>query len=163
MRQAKTVGGGTPINYLWDRESGLPLLVDDGSTAYLHADGLLENISGSTDVHYLGDALGSVRGLTDGTGSLTATADYDVFGALRGGAGTGTFGFTGEQYALPDAVEPQRMPQRQGMANGARFLCRRADGNLAERRKDLCQNVNSFRVHAIVIGDENFRHLNLRS
>jgi len=98
VRQAKTVGSGTPINYLWDRESGLPLLVDDGSTAYVHADGLLENISGSTDTHYLGDALGSVRGLTDGTGSLTATADYDVFGALRGGAGTGTFGFTGEQY-----------------------------------------------------------------
>jgi len=39
------------------------ILVDDGSTAYVHADGLLENISGSTDTHYLADALGSARGL----------------------------------------------------------------------------------------------------
>lgn len=32
------------------------------------------------------------------TPTTSATADYDVFGALRGGAGSGTFGFTGEQY-----------------------------------------------------------------
>ncbi|MDP2948950.1 MAG: hypothetical protein Q8P22_05380 [Chloroflexota bacterium] len=35
----------------------------------------------------LGDALGSVRGLTDLTGSLTGTADYDVFGEVRAASG----------------------------------------------------------------------------
>jgi hypothetical protein len=77
----------------------LPLLVDDGSKAYLHADGLLAEIDGATAVTYpLRDILGSVRGLTNGSGTTTGTASYDVFGAIRSQTGaTSGFGFTGEQ------------------------------------------------------------------
>jgi RHS repeat-associated protein len=99
VRTAKTVGAGTPITYLWDRESGLPLLVDDGASAYLQANGPVEDIDGSgTASYHLGDALGSTRGLTDGSGAVTGTLDYDVFGATRSASGaTSALAFTGQQ------------------------------------------------------------------
>jgi RHS repeat-associated protein len=87
-------------SYLWDRQAGLPLLVDDETNAYLHADGALAELDGASQPTYLlDDALGSVRGLTDLGGSLTGTADYDVFGQVRAASGTSSaFGFTGEQF-----------------------------------------------------------------
>jgi RHS repeat-associated protein len=77
----------------------LPLLVDDGSKAYLHADGLLAEIDAANAATYpLGDILGSVRGLTNGSGTVTGSASYDVFGAIRSQSGAiSGFGFTGEQ------------------------------------------------------------------
>jgi RHS repeat-associated protein len=43
------------------------------------------------------DALGSVRGLTDSSGALTGSTDYDAFGAIRGQTGSSLpLGFTGE-------------------------------------------------------------------
>ena len=70
-RASKTVGS-TTTPYLYDSETGLPLVVDDGSNAYLQQDGALSSIDGSDDPSYLlGDALGSIRGATDGTGTLT--------------------------------------------------------------------------------------------
>jgi RHS repeat-associated protein len=106
VRASKTVGGNT-TSYVWDpsavlrtgREAGLPLVVDDGTNRYLHADGLIAEIDGANAARYhLGDALGSVRGMADGAGALVATASYDVFGAPRATTGTqSVFGFTGEQ------------------------------------------------------------------
>ncbi len=98
-RVGKTVGGNA-TNYVWDREDGLPLLVDDGTNAYLHEDGALTQINGAgTPEYLLGDALGSRRGVTNLAGTLTGTADYDTFGAVRASAGVGSvFGYTGEQF-----------------------------------------------------------------
>jgi RHS repeat-associated protein len=92
--------GEVETPYLWDRQSGLPLLVDDGTDAYLHADGALAELDGSGQPTYLlDDALGSVRGLTDLGGSLIGTADYDIFGQVRASSGASSvFGFTGEQF-----------------------------------------------------------------
>jgi RHS repeat-associated protein len=103
---SKTVGEvETP--YLWDRQAapstgsgqGLPLLLDDGTDAYLHADNALAELDAAGQPTYLlDDALGSVRGLTDSGGSLTGTADYDVFGQVRASSGAASvFGFTGQQ------------------------------------------------------------------
>ena len=71
----------------------------DGSTAYLQADGLQAEIATSNATTYpLADALGSVRDLSDGSGALSGTADYSVFGAVRSQSGaSSTFGYTGEQ------------------------------------------------------------------
>jgi RHS repeat-associated protein len=97
VRASKTVGSTTP--YLWDRESGLPLLVDDGTDAFLHADGTLAQIDGAgTPEYMLDDALRSVRGVTNLADTLIGTADYDVFGAVRQSSGASSvFRFTGEQ------------------------------------------------------------------
>jgi RHS repeat-associated protein len=119
IRVGKTTGGVT-TNYLWDRGAGtvgatcgsctsggctsagqwrLPHVVDDGTRSYLDADGLLEEVDAAGQPTYdLGDGLRSVRGLSDLAGTLTGTADYDVFGAVRTSSGaSSTFGFTGEQ------------------------------------------------------------------
>jgi RHS repeat-associated protein len=98
VRASKTVGGNT-TSYVWDRESGLPVAVDDGTNRYMHADGLIAEIDGANAARYhLGDALGSVRGMADGAGALVATASYDVYGAVRATTGTeSVFGYTGEQ------------------------------------------------------------------
>ncbi len=98
-RVRKTVGG-TPTNYVWDREDGLPLMVDDGTNAYLQEDGALAQVNGAgTPEYLLGDALASRRGVTNLAGTLTGTADYDTFGAVRASTGTGSvFGYTGEQF-----------------------------------------------------------------
>lgn len=98
-RVGKTVGG-TPTNYVWDREDVLPLMVDDGTNAYLQEDGALAQVNGAgTPEYLLGDAVGSRRGVTNLAGTLTGTADYDTFGAVRGSTGTGSiFGYTGQQF-----------------------------------------------------------------
>jgi RHS repeat-associated protein len=55
--------------------------------------------NGGSQRYLLADGLGSTRGLTDGTGTLTASYAYDVFGALRSATGTDAtaYRFTGQQ------------------------------------------------------------------
>jgi RHS repeat-associated protein len=105
VRVSKTVGGvGT--TYLWDREDGLASLVDNGTSAYLHADGVLGEVTGATRQDLLLDSLGSVRGATNFAGTVTATADYDAFGAVRASTGSAAaFGFTGEQLDTETGFE----------------------------------------------------------
>ena len=59
----------------------------------------------------------------------------------------------------PHRFEPQRPAQRQRMADRARFLDRGDDGHLAERRQRIGERVYPLGMHAVVIGDENSRHL----
>jgi RHS repeat-associated protein len=92
---SEAAGRTTP--YLWDREGYLPTLVDDGARAYLDDDGLLAQVEGDTAGYPLSDALGSVRAISDGAGTLAGSADYDAFGAVRRQDGAHSiFGFTGE-------------------------------------------------------------------
>lgn len=98
LRASATVGS-TTTSYLWDRETGLAELLDDGTTSYLQTgQGLLAEVDASNDATYpLADALGSVRTRTDGTGAVVGAAEYDAFGNLRSSSGTqGTMGWTGE-------------------------------------------------------------------
>ncbi len=95
-RASQTTGEDT-TDYLYDTQSGLPQLVDDGTNAYLQQDGAVAQIDGSDDPSYpLDDALGSVRSVTDGNGGLIGTADYNAFGSLRSGDAL-PLGFNGEQ------------------------------------------------------------------
>ena len=96
-RVAAAIAGST-TNYLWDRASSLPLLLDDGTQGYIQTDqGFLEQL-GSISNFPLTDGLGSVRALTGPTASVIGTANYDVFGSLRSQTGqSGVLGFTGQQ------------------------------------------------------------------
>jgi RHS repeat-associated protein len=96
VRVGATVDGSAK-SYLVDTRNGLPTLVDDGSKAYLHADGVLSEVGTGGATQLLGDALGSVRGLADGNGSLVGTRSYEAFGSPRVMSGSSSlFGFTGE-------------------------------------------------------------------
>jgi RHS repeat-associated protein len=84
-------------SFLVDSQDSLPTLVDDGSRAYLHADGVLAEVGATDATQLLGDALGSVRGLADGAGALIGGRSYEAFGVQRISTGDSSlFGFTGE-------------------------------------------------------------------
>jgi RHS repeat-associated protein len=133
VRTAVTNVGST-TNYVWDRASSLPLLVDDGTQGYVQTErGVLEQL-GSTASYPLGDALGSVRTLETPTPSALGTTSYDAFGSVRSQSGQQSiFGFTGQQtdptglsflraryynsslgrFTSPDSVQPNA-PGTQG-------------------------------------------------
>ena len=72
---SKTVSG-TTSQFLWDVASAIPLLLKDGSTAYVYGPGglPLEQINGSTVLWLHHDQLGSTRLVTDTTGASQGLA-----------------------------------------------------------------------------------------
>lgn len=96
IKTRSTVDGDTH-DLLVDRLGGLPTVVDDGEKAYVQAGGLAWQTSGSGTEFALADGLGSVRGLTNSSGSLVGSASFEAFGATRTTSGaTSPFGFAGE-------------------------------------------------------------------
>jgi RHS repeat-associated protein len=96
VKTSSTVDSDTD-DLLVDRLGGLPTVVDDGERAYVQAGGLAWQTSGSGTEFALADGLGSVRGLTNASGSLVGSASFEAFGASRASTGTtSAFGFTGE-------------------------------------------------------------------
>ena len=103
LRTRKTVAGAV-TNFTWESSSGLPLMIDDGTSAYVYGPGgqVLEQITGTSVIWYHQDQLGSTRTLTNATGAVTGTATYDPYGRLLASTGTkGAFGFSGE-YTDPE-------------------------------------------------------------
>lgn len=99
LRTAKTIDDGTAAtttHQSWDvtgaggASGGLPLLIGDGTVFYVYGpDGrVVEQIDGSTSTYYLADQQGSTRVLTDQTGAVVATYDYDAWGTTTGHTGT---------------------------------------------------------------------------
>jgi RHS repeat-associated protein len=101
LRVIATTAGNTST-YTWDQAAALPELLSDGTTGYLSAGATVLAETGASSTSYtLTDALGSVRSLTDASGSTTASSSYDVFGSTRSSSGSiGSLGYTG---ALSDA------------------------------------------------------------
>jgi RHS repeat-associated protein len=82
LRQSKTTAG-TATQQTWSHSGGLPLLVQDGSTSYVSGPNGLPveqvNSDGST-LYYHQDQLGSTRALTDGSGSVDGSWQFDAYG-----------------------------------------------------------------------------------
>jgi RHS repeat-associated protein len=76
--------------FVWNTVGGLPLLLKDGSTAYVYGPGSLplEQIAGSTTYYFHHDQLGSTRLITDSTGAAKATYTYDPYGNLHASTGS---------------------------------------------------------------------------
>lgn len=53
----------------------------------------VSRINATTPEHYLTDGLGSTTGLANGSGTITGSYRYDVFGAIRSQTGTSPNGF----------------------------------------------------------------------
>jgi RHS repeat-associated protein len=93
----QTVGSQT-TTYVMDLNAGLTQVLSDGTNTYTYG---LQRISqvGTADTEYfLGDALGSVRQLTDETGAVTLAKNYSPFGEVLSNLGSTStpFGFTSE-------------------------------------------------------------------
>ena len=101
LRMSKTVSG-TTSQFLWDVASGVPLLLKDGSTAYVYgAGGLpLEQINGANALWLHHDQLGSTRLVTDAIGVNQATYTFDAYGKLIASTGgiTNPFRFSGQYW-----------------------------------------------------------------
>ncbi len=100
----QATSGGSSTSFLWDPASGD--LIGENATSYLYGpDGLpFEEIdSNDTPRFYHHDRLGSVRSVTDASGTRVASQSFDVYGNLVGSTGTRRipFGFAG-QYTDAD-------------------------------------------------------------
>ena len=79
----------------------------DSTNTYLYGNpstgsgqvGRIAQTNGSDTEYFLGDALGSVRQLTDAGGAVTLARNYDPFGSVTVSAGSAAsqYGYTGEQ------------------------------------------------------------------
>jgi RHS repeat-associated protein len=96
-RLSQTVDGVT-TNYTLDLNGGLTQVLADGTNTYLYGRSRLAETSAAGTAYYLADALGSVRQLADGAGSITLARAYRPYGEVMGsnGAGATSYGFTGE-------------------------------------------------------------------
>ena len=72
----------------------------------LYGLGRIAQVNGTTPKYILADALGSVRQLTDASGTITYARAYDPYGVVTttGGASQSAYGYTGEysegEYSL---------------------------------------------------------------
>jgi RHS repeat-associated protein len=91
--------------YSWDVgvQAGLPLVLQDNVGSYIYGPGgmLVEEVMpGSPDApyYYHTDQLGSVRDLTNGSGTIVDTYTYDAYGKTLTTTGSvyNPFGYTGE-------------------------------------------------------------------
>jgi RHS repeat-associated protein len=97
-RFSRQVGAGPAIRFVSDVAAGLPLTIDDGTRKYVYGVGLAYAVSGSAVDVYHNDRLGSVRGLTNLSGSITASYRLDEWGlpTASSGGSSQPLGFTGE-------------------------------------------------------------------
>ena len=89
---------GNTTNYTLDIAAGLTQVLSDGTSTYLYGRGRIGEEQPGGWQYPLGDALGSVRQLTDSDGYVMLVKAYEPFGSVlstTGDAGT-NYGFTGE-------------------------------------------------------------------
>jgi RHS repeat-associated protein len=89
LRMTKTAAS-TTTQFTWEVATSLPLVLKDGSTAYVYGPGGLpiEQVSGSSVLWFGHDQIGSTRALLDNTGATQATYSFDSYGNLAASTGT---------------------------------------------------------------------------
>ncbi|MCW3052755.1 MAG: repeat-containing protein, partial [Chthonomonadales bacterium] len=121
MRMQKVDSTGT-ANYLCDGTTPASSVLKDGSAVY--TPGLSER-RGSTSKFYHGDALGSTRGITNSSQTVTDTVLYDAFGVTVSRTGTTPtpFGFVGNgQYQTDSDSGLMLLGHRYYDASVGRFI-----------------------------------------
>jgi RHS repeat-associated protein len=115
-----------------DLNSGLSQVLDDGTSAYLYGAGRIAQVSATDTQYFLGDALGSVRQLTDATVAVTLAQNYDPYGVAvqSSGSAASRYGFDGEQTDSNGLVY---LRARYYTPGDGRFLTRDTWGRNASR------------------------------
>lgn len=99
-RVSETVNEVT-TDYVLDLAGGLTQVLAEGTNSYLNGNArIMQENSSEEKEYFLGDALGSVRMLTDEEGEITLLRSYEPYGEVLSSQGTGdtSYAFTGEQY-----------------------------------------------------------------
>jgi RHS repeat-associated protein len=95
-------GSASTQNFAWSTVGSVPELLQDSTNAYIYGPYNIPfeqvNLATGTIQYLVADALGSIRGVVNSSGSLTATTSYDAWGnpETTGGLSSYTsFGFAG--------------------------------------------------------------------
>jgi RHS repeat-associated protein len=122
-RFSRQAGSNPPIRYISDTAALLPVTISDGTRKYVYGLGLAYAVAGSAIEVYHTDHLGSVRALTDASGTAVATYRTDEWGVPVSSSGSSNqpFGFTGEPR---DASGLSYLRSRYYDPNLGRFLSR---------------------------------------
>jgi hypothetical protein len=102
---------GVTTTFVMDLNMGLTQALSDGTNTYLYGAGRIAQQHGTTTEYFLGDALGSVRQMTDANGVVTYARAYDPYGVVTqtSGASQSSYGYTSEyQGGLPGLGLPAR-------------------------------------------------------
>jgi len=93
-------------NYTLDLNNWLTQVLADGTNTYLYGTGRIAQYDAGEGEYFLGDAIGSVRQLTDDAGTVILAKSYQPFGSVYNSAGTAniSYGFTGEWTDLNSMV-----------------------------------------------------------
>jgi len=104
-RLQQTVGG-LSTNYTLDLNMGLTQVLSDGTNTYYYGADRIAQKHGADMDYFLGDALDSVRQLTDANGLVISGKSYEPYGEVRAtwGSGATVYGFTGEQTDVTGMV-----------------------------------------------------------
>lgn len=116
-------GRVTTTNYTLDLNAGLTQVLSDGAYTYTYGLERIAQVNATMSQYFLSDAIGSVRQLTDATGTVTLTKAYDPYGVVTqtSGSGASTYGYTGE---ITDPTGMVYLRARYYMPNTGRFLTR---------------------------------------
>jgi len=96
-RLQETLNGQT-TTFTMDFNTGLTQALSDGTNTYIYGNGRIAQAEGAGTEYFLGDALGSVRQLTNNSGAITYASAYDPYGVTAqsyGASGT-AYGYTNE-------------------------------------------------------------------
>jgi len=119
-RLQETVNGDT-TTFTMDLNMGLTQALSDGTNSYIYGNGRIAQVNTTTE-YFLGDALGSVRQLTNISGAITYAKAYDPYGTVTSttGSSQSAYGYTNE-YASQGLVYLRARQYAPGMG---RFLTR---------------------------------------
>jgi RHS repeat-associated protein len=124
IRTAKTEAGITTTYVIDENTDYAQVLVESNGTdsvVYTFGDDLLSQDRNNAFSFYLYDGLGSTRGLSNSSGAVTDTYNYEAFGELLNSTGStaNDFRFTGEQ--LDDDLGQYYLRARRYDPNTGRF------------------------------------------
>lgn len=121
-RLQETVNGVT-TTFTMDLNTGLTQALSDDTNTYICGVGRIAQVNTQTE-HFLGDALGSVRQLTDANGAITYARAYDPYGVVTSTLGLSQtiYAYTGEIYG--DSTQLTYLRSRFYASNTGRFLTR---------------------------------------
>jgi len=103
--------------------TGLTQALSDGTNTYIYGLGRIAQVNTGTE-YFLGDALGSVRQLTNQGGAITYSRAYDPYGVVTSTSGTSEtpYGYTNEYYG--DSTQLTYLRSRYYSSGMGRFLTR---------------------------------------
>lgn len=99
-RLPETVNSST-TTFTMDLNAGLTQALSNGTNTYIYGVGRIAQINTDTE-YFLGDALGSVRQMTNAAGTITYARAYDPYGVVTSTSGSSqsAYAFTGESYGI---------------------------------------------------------------